>query len=129
MDSREVEKMIDAKLRVLEEKLMRYIDARLAEKYKQQCTSLVAAEDKFRKEARQDLVTYVNQKVTPQILELNKTIQYMRMEQDGQELTTEYRRRVLDICDGDMKAIADSGDSKTAFQHKMFVFRDDDVAP
>ena len=111
MDRREVEQIVDSKLRVMEDRLTRYIDNKLNDKNSKQKYEIVSAENKIKTEVRRELVAYVNKHVGSQLQEMKQDIARIQVDSDGQELLTEYRRRLHTEIHGpiDEKSSAQQG--------------------
>lgn len=120
MNQREVEQMIDAKIRLMEDRLMKYIDNKLKTKDDNQCREIVLSGEKLKKEMRRDMVMYYNKEINPQLQSINQAIACMRVENDGTELVTEYRRRL------DVESNSRPEESYSAQQGPKFYFSEND---
>ena len=131
-----VKEYINAKFEILEKELKQFIlDSIMVSESKidkkmESSTQLVSIRPQLQKEWRRDMILYVNKEVCPQIHDLTNEVRHMKIENDGVELVTEYRRRLNDEInstgeDSNIKRIG-SGNDKKDFQRNTFFFNDDD---
>lgn len=135
-----IKEYINAKFEVLEKELKQFIldsimvSESKTDKKMENNTQLVSIRPQLQKEWRRDMILYVNKEICPQIHDLTTEVRHMKIENDGVELVTEYRRRLNSEVNSTgedsnvqmpVKRIG-TGNDKKDFQRNTFFFNDDD---